>query len=300
MIDTVVMLWLSGAGGRLRRRPGAALLILAAAGGALALGAPAPAHAASPALTPAQKFAMEATLTTHLAYVVTGDRALDEATRAGLVGLSQQLAARTAFEPGEPIGVDPAHDELAFFPLIYWAVPDDAQAPSSATLAKLDTYMKRGGTILFDTRDALYATPGTTSPGTQALRRILAGLDVPELEPVPPDHVLTKAFYLLTDFPGRYDGGTLWVEALPDRPAGDTRPVRSGDGVSPILITSNDLAGAWAVDQDGRPMFPTVPDSPRQREMAYRAGINIVMYALTGNYKADQVHVPAILERLGQ
>jgi hypothetical protein len=243
---------------------------------------------------------MEATLTTHLAYVVTGDRALDEATRAGLVGLSQQLAARTAFEPGEPIGVDPAHDELAFFPLIYWAVPDDAQAPSSATLAKLDTYMKRGGTILFDTRDALYATPGTTSPGTQALRRILAGLDVPELEPVPPDHVLTKAFYLLTDFPGRYDGGTLWVEALPDRPAGDTRPVRSGDGVSPILITSNDLAGAWAVDADGRPMFPTVPDSPRQREMAYRAGINIVMYALTGNYKADQVHVPAILERLGQ
>jgi hypothetical protein len=25
-----------------------------------------------------------------------------------------------------------------------------------------------------------------------------------------------------------------------------------------------------------------------------------VMYTLTGNYKADQVHVPALLERLGQ
>jgi hypothetical protein len=76
--------------------------------------------------------------------------------------------------------------------------------------------------------------------------------------------------------------------------------VRAGDGVSPILITSNDLAGAWAVDDQGRPLYPTVPDDPRQREMAYRAGINIVMYALTGNYKADQVHVPALLERLGQ
>ena len=38
----------------------------------------------------------------------------------------------------------------------------------------------------------------------------------------------------------------------------------------------------------------------RQRELAYRAGVNLVMYALTGNYKADQVHVPALLERLGQ
>ena len=37
-----------------------------------------------------------------------------------------------------------------------------------------------------------------------------------------------------------------------------------------------------------------------QREMAFRAGVNLVMYALTGNYKADQVHIPALLERLGQ
>ena len=51
---------------------------------------------------------------------------------------------------------------------------------------------------------------------------------------------------------------------------------------------------------NGRPLFATVPGGERQREFAYRTGINIVMYALTGNYKADQVHVPALLERLGQ
>ena len=70
--------------------------------------------------------------------------------------------------------------------------------------------------------------------------------------------------------------------------------------MSSILITGNDLAGAWAVDADLRPMLPTVPPDPVQREMSYRVGVNIVMYVLTGNYKADQVHIPALLERLGQ
>jgi hypothetical protein len=51
---------------------------------------------------------------------------------------------------------------------------------------------------------------------------------------------------------------------------------------------------------DGQQMLPMVGGEPRQREFAYRAGVNIVMYTLTGNYKADQVHVPALLERLGQ
>jgi len=118
---------------------------------------------------------------------------------------------------------------------------------------------------------------------------------------VPRDHVLTKTFFLLQSFPGRFESGQLWVEALPaesdDEPA---RPARAGDGVSSILITSNDFAGAWAMRPDGQAMLPMVPGEPRQREMAFRAGVNIVMYTLTGNYKADQVHIPALLERLGQ
>src|SRR5579871_3303335 len=79
-----------------------------------------------------------------------------------------------------------------------------------------------------------------------------------------------------------------------------SRPARGGDGVSPIIITSNDLAGAWAMRPDGQPMLPMSPGEPRQREFAFRAGVNIVMYTLTGNYKADQVHAPALIERLGQ
>jgi hypothetical protein len=165
--------------------------------------------------------------------------------------------------------------------------------------------MKRGGTVLFDTRDAIDAPPGpdgaNQTPSMVALRSILSSLDVPELEPVPPDHVLTKTFYLLRDFPGRFTEGKLWVEALPaETPETADRPVRAGDGVSSILITSNDFAGAWAMRPDGQAMLPLVPGEPRQRELAFRAGVNIVMYTLTGNYKADQVHIPALLERLGQ
>jgi hypothetical protein len=165
--------------------------------------------------------------------------------------------------------------------------------------------MKQGGTVLFDTRDAVEAPPGpggeAQAPGMIALRSILSSLDIPELEPVPRDHVLTKTFFLMRDFPGRFNSGQLWVEALPaandDEPG---RPARAGDGVSSIIITSNDLAGAWALRPDGQPMLPMVPGEPRQREYAFRAGVNIVMYTLTGNYKADQVHIPALLERLGQ
>ncbi len=246
-------------------------------------------------------------LETKLAYVVTGNSEVDNISKAGLGGLTLFLAQRTALEAGEPIGLDIARDELAFYPLIYWPIAPGAARPSDAALKRIDTYMKDGGTVLFDTRDAVVAPAGpggeTRSPGMMELRKILSSLDLPELEPVPRDHVLTKTFYLLRDFPGRFDTGQLWVEALPaanEDEEASGRPARGGDGVSSIIITSNDLAGAWATRSDGQPMLPMVEGEPRQRELAFRAGVNIVMYTLTGNYKADQVHVPALLERLGQ
>jgi hypothetical protein len=253
---------------------------------------------------PADDFALRATTQTRLAYVISGDKEIDAISRAGLEGLSQFLSQRTALEPGDPIGVDVAKDELAFFPMLYWPIATTTTRPNAATLERIDAYMKQGGTIVFDTRDALTVLPmrgGEISPALAKLREILSALDIPELEPVPADHVLTKSFYLLRDFPGRYGNGRLWVEALPEASAEtEARPARAGDGVSPILITSNDLAGAWAVGPDGQPLLPLTPGEPRQREFAFRVGVNIVMYVLTGNYKADQVHVPALLERLGQ
>ena len=178
---------------------------------------------------------------------------------------------------------------------------DDSAMPSAAAISRIDAYMKNGGSVLFDTRDRIADIGGGgASPETRRLQMILADLDIPPLEPVPADHVLTKSFFLLDIFPGRYADGPLWVEALPEQSDDGARPARAGDGVSSILITGNDMAGAWAIDDTGTPLFSTVPPDPWQREFAYRAGVNIVMYMLTGNYKSDQVHIPALLERLGQ
>ena len=326
-LDALVVFLLAGGIGQiLRKRPqrAAAALILAGVIAALTFGPQAfaqdiaqqqrrpnaPAQSVAPPAPnmPADlDFAMKATIETRLAYVVTGDTEVDGISKSGLQGLTLFLAQRTALEAGEPVGLDISRDELSFFPLIYWPVVPGAAKPSPSALARIDAYMKNGGTVLFDTRDAIMAPPGpggaNRSPGMLALRNILSSLDIPELEPVSRDHVLTKTFFLLKDFPGRFNSGQLWVEALPtgDEQADESkRPARAGDGVSSIIISSNDFAGAWATRGDGQAMLPLVPGEPRQREFAFRAGVNIVMYTLTGNYKADQVHVPALLERLGQ
>jgi len=301
LLDTLLVLYLGGGIARLIPRFARAAAAVAIIASALALTLP---HAGAEDLP--NSAVPRGALETKLAYVITGDRDVDSISKAGLGGLTLFLAQRTALEPGDPIGLDIAHDELVFYPLIYWPIVPGAARPSDAALKRIDTYMKTGGTVLFDTRDAVAAPPGTDgethSPGMLELRKILSSLDIPELEPVPRDHVLTKTFYLLRDFPGRFNSGQLWVEALPATNEDETspRPARGGDGVSSIIITSNDMAGAWAMQPDGQPMLPMVEGEPRQREIAFRAGVNIVMYTLTGNYKADQVHVPALLERLGQ
>ena len=286
--DTLATLWLSGAG-RFPRGAVAAMAALAL----LAAAVPRDAHA--------EISDQEAALQPRLAYVVSGDASVDETTQLGLVRLGQAVAQRTSANLGDPVAVDPARDELAFYPLIYWPIVAGRPQPPSAAVAKIEAYMKNGGTVIFDTRDALDARPGAPeTPEAQWLRKLLAGVDVPALEPVPRDHVVTKTFYLLDGFVGRTDMGQTWIEALPPIDPNDriSRPARAGDSVSPIIIASNDLAGAWAADDRGQPLNPLIPGGARQRELALRGGINLVMYALTGNYKADQVHAKDLLERL--
>jgi hypothetical protein len=204
------------------------------------------------------------------------------------------LNRRTAVETAEPLAVDIESDELIFFPLLYWPVTAEQAPPSARAAERINRYLQTGGTILFDTRDAGEQTPGAygTAGFSEALmRRLVTGVKIPSLVPVPPDHVLTKSFYLMHEFPGRWSGGQVWLEPVDDR---------VNDGVSSVIIGGNDWAGAWAIDTQGRPAYAVVPGGEPQREQAFRFGINLVMYVLTGNYKADQVHVPAILERLGQ
>jgi hypothetical protein len=272
-----------GLRGLLRRRPArlAAVLLPALLGAASAARAD-------------DAFVVQATSELRLAYVRTGSQETDAVSRAGLIGLTATLNRRTAVETAEPLAVDIESDELIFFPLLYWPVVPSQAAPSPKAVERINRYLDTGGTILFDTRDANDQTPGPMGGGdssAQRLRRLVAGIKMPPLVPIPPDHVLTKSFYLMHEFPGRWNVGTLWVEPVEDR---------VNDGVSSVIVGNNDWAGAWAIDAQGRAAFAVVPGGEPQREMAMRFGVNLVMYVLTGNYKSDQVHVPAILERLGQ
>ena len=230
-----------------------------------------------------EAYALANSLETRMAYVLTGSRQIDEISHAGLVGLNHILWRRTAAELGTPQGVDPTVDELAFFPLLYWPIIAGARIEDEAA-RHVRAYLRNGGTILFDTRGA----PSNRRGDFGVLARQLA---LPPLLPIDADHVLGRTFYLLREFPGRWTGDILWIEK-----AGE----RTNDGVSRVIVGNHDWASAWAMDTAQRPLFAVVPGGERQREMAFRFGINLVMYTLTGNYKADQVHLPAIIRRLGQ
>jgi len=275
VVDLVASLLLRGALGRGAVLARAAPVLLLLAAPAFAQGVPGGEGSAA--------------LATRLAYVVTGNPEVDEISRTGLMGLSDFVNRRTAAALAEPHGVTPGRDDLSFFPLLYWPVLGDAPQPDAAMAAALNGFMRHGGIILFDTRDE--GSGEGFSPGSRAaLRRVTRDLTVPPLAPVPEDHVLRRAFYLLQDLPGRFTGGTVWVAREQDR---------ANDSVSPVIIGGHDWAAAWALDARGNNPYAVVGGGARQRTLAYRFGVNLVMYALTGNYKGDQVHVPAILERLG-
>ncbi|MCA8888703.1 MAG: DUF4159 domain-containing protein, partial [Parvularculaceae bacterium] len=244
---------------------------------------------AQPLDTPIDEISVEAALATRLAYVRTGDPAIDRISQAGLAALSRELTRRTAVEPDAPIGVDPETDDLSVFQFLYWPLVPGAPAPSPGALANIENYMRFGGLVVFDTRDDERAVPGVVTPERQALQAILQNVDMPPLAPTPDDHVLMRSFYLLSDLTGRMSLNPVWVQA------GDG----PNDSVTPVIIGGRDWAGAWASDELGRPILPMAQGGERAREYAVRVGVNMVMVALTGNYKSDQVHTPILLERLG-
>lgn len=245
---------------------------------------------------PIEGLIQAAILETRLAYVTTGNTDIDRVAASGLDALTELLAARTAAELGTPARINLAtttvtDDSLIPYPLIYWRITPDQNAPSPQSIDALNAYLHSGGTIVFDAPDQAGAL-GSAAAGANGMRldQILRTLDVPPLTPVPQDHVLTRSFYLLEGMPGRYADASVLIESTSTE----------NDGVSSVVIGGNDWAAAWARDSNGIPLYSVVPGGERQRELAYRVGVNMVMYALTGNYKGDQVHLPSIMERLTQ
>jgi hypothetical protein len=236
-----------------------------------------------------------AILKTRLAYVGTGRPEIDRVVDSGLTELTRVLAARTSSEMEAPARIDLTAasvdaDALIPFPMLYWRVAPDQPLPSGPAAAALSQYMRSGGMVVFDAPDQVGAFGSDGGDAGGRLAQILSGLDIPPLAELSGEHVLTRSFYLLEGLPGRYAESRIFV----------ARGTTPNDSVSTVVIGGNDWAAAWARDANGLPLFPVIPGGETQRESSYRAGVNMVMYALTGNYKADQVHIPAIMQRLTQ
>ncbi len=163
-------------------------------------------------------------------------------------------------------------DDLSFYPVIYWPL-QAGSITNPAAVSALNDYMRHGGLLLIDTGDG-----GATPPA--ALQAALSGLDVPPLHPLGTGDLLARSFYLLRNSDGVDNQGSVWIANLdPD----------GGDATSPLILGGANWTRAWQLPVDG-------PGDPANAP--YRFGTNVVMYVLTGTYKADQSQAPALLQRL--
>ncbi|MDE8346660.1 MAG: DUF4159 domain-containing protein [Acidocella sp.] len=230
-----------------------------------------------------------------LGYIATGDPTTDRIAADGMAYLSATIASHTSITLGPPIALNPATDDLAFYPLIYWLLPPDLAPLPAAACTALNQYMQNGGLLVIDQQGGGPDAPGSGAgllPGAAlALQNATACLAIPPLEPLAPTNVLAHCFYIVPGFPGRFTGAPILIAIT---------PARDADHVTPIILSQNDWAGAWARDADGIPEQTPLPGGDAQRVIADRFGINLVVYALTGSYKADQVFAPGVLDRLGQ
>ena len=239
--------------------------------------------------------AQSAALQTQLGYILTHDAATDQISTDGLTNLSADVSARTSVQLGQPVALTPGVDDLSFYPLIYWPVLPSTPALNPSACKALADYMQHGGLLVIDMPGGDAGSPGSGAgfaPGAaSAFTRVTACLNLPALEPLTTTNVLAHCFYIVPDFPGRFTGAPVLIA---------TQAARDTDGVTPVIVSQNDWAGAWARDAAGMPEQSPLPGGEAQRMIADRFGVNLVIYALTGSYKADQIFAHAVLDKLGQ
>ena len=224
-----------------------------------------------------------------LAFIKTENKLLNDNALSGLNNLKLHLNERTSINPKGVKEIDIIRDEIFYFPLIYWQISGTLPDLNEKVIKKIKHYFSSGGIILFDIVDFSKSYTNINSEKLEYIRRVFSVLGIDNLQKIPKDHTLTKSYYLLKNFPGRWDNKILLL---------DNDGLDQKDGVNSVIVGLNDWSAAWAKDQNNYYLYQVVPGGDRQRELSIRFGINLVMYALTGNYKSDQVHSKSILERL--
>lgn len=204
-----------------------------------------------------------------------------DARLSGLRRLAWELQRRTSVEvvlEARPLSL--SSERLFEHPFLYLGGESELPPLTAAEVETLRRYLTFGGFVLADAND------GSDGSGFDAsFRRELARvLPQGKLSPLASTHVVYKSFFLLDSAPGRY-------LRKPDLEA-----VMLGRRAA-VMYSQNDLAGAWSRDEGGDYQFEVTPGGDHQRELAFRLGMNICMYALCLDYKDDAVHLPLIMKR---
>ena len=197
--------------------------------------------------------------------------------------MAWELEKRTSIEVDlETPEVTPLSPTLHETPFLYLSGDREIELPSAAGIESLRRFLTFGGFLLIDSAEG-----SPDGAFDHSVRRLIAAVfptPAPGLEIVSTDHVVYKSFYLL-DRPF----GRLAVSPVMEAVTRDSRIV--------VAYAQNDFGGAWSRDNFGNYEFPCEPGGERQRELSFRLGVNLVMYALCLDYKTDQVHVPFIMRR---
>jgi Domain of unknown function (DUF4159) len=167
-------------------------------------------------------------------------------------------------------------------PFLYLAGDREFAMPSVADVEALRRFLTFGGFLLIDSAEG--ATGGAFDGSVRQLIETLYPPPAAGLQIVPHDHVVYGSFYKLDKPVGRV--------ALSPTMEGVLR-----DGRMVVAYVQNDLGGAWSRDELGNYEFPCEPGGERQRELSFRLGVNLVMYALCLDYKSDQVHVEYLMRK---
>ncbi len=201
--------------------------------------------------------------------------------QSGLRRLLWEIDKRTSVDVApDAVSVNLAsEDRLRSFPLLWLPAERPLPPLSDVEVERLRRHLQSGGTLVVDNLE------GRAGPVAESIRALAKRL-FPEqkLEPVPLDHVLHKSFYLVGAPVGRVTHAAQFEAVF-------------FDGRAVLIVSPNDITGALGRDPLGQWENPVEPGGERQRELATRAGLNLVLYVLCLDYKTDQVHVPFLLRR---
>ncbi|MCD8526454.1 MAG: DUF4159 domain-containing protein [Alphaproteobacteria bacterium] len=195
---------------------------------------------------------------------------IDDITKTGMERVAKFLEEKTSLEATtddqkiHAVELDIERDDICqpFYPFIYWPVTHESQPLSADARLKVDLYLSRGGFIMFDLRDA-----GMNREET--MQKLWGKTDTGI--PLPRNHILRDTFYSNSDLPC----------SININPVNILKPfTTSGEAVSQVIILDRNCASAWA--------GITLAEGSKEQLLSLRGITNIIMYALTGDYKNDQ------------